>query len=75
MFSSSSTVYRTPKDLPLREDTPIGEPTSPYGRTKLIIGNLLADICKSDIKFSAICLGYFIYPSGFIGEKLKNFHI
>ena len=37
IFSSSSTVYGTPKSLPLRESDPTGEATNPYGRTKLQI--------------------------------------
>lgn len=45
IFSSSSTVYGTPETLPLTEDCPTGEPTNPYGRSKLHIEQILADVC------------------------------
>ena len=72
IFSSSSTVYGTPKSLPLRESDPTGEATNPYGRTKLQIEEILSDLCRADPEWSAICLRYFnpigAHPSGLIGE-------
>lgn len=72
IFSSSSTVYGTPKALPLTEDMPTGTPTNPYGRTKLMIEEILRDLCASDPAFTAICLRYFnpigAHESGLIGE-------
>lgn len=47
IFSSSSTVYGTPETLPLTEDCPTGEPTNPYGRSKLHIEQILADVCRA----------------------------
>lgn len=71
-FSSSSTVYGTPETLPLTEDCPTGEPTNPYGRSKLHIEQILADVCRAYPEFSAVCLRYFnpigAHPSGLIGE-------
>ena len=72
IFSSSSTVYGTPKALPLTEDMPTGEPTNPYGRTKLMIEEILADLCAAEPAFTAVCLRYFnpigAHESGLIGE-------
>lgn len=72
IFSSSSTVYGTPQALPLTEDMPTGTPTNPYGRTKLMIEEILRDLCASDPDFTAVCLRYFnpigAHESGLIGE-------
>lgn len=72
IFSSSSTVYGTPSVLPLTEDMPTGTPTNPYGRTKLMIENILRDLCTAQPNFSAVCLRYFnpigAHASGLIGE-------
>ena len=73
IFSSSSTVYGTPQKLPLTEEHPVGGVTNPYGRTKLMIERILADVCAADKNFSAVCLRYFnpigAHPSGLIGEN------
>ncbi len=73
IFSSSSTVYGTPQKLPLTEEHPVGGVTNPYGRTKLMIERILADLCAADETFSAVCLRYFnpigAHPSGLIGEN------
>lgn len=73
IFSSSSTVYGTPQKLPLTEDHPLGGVTNPYGRTKLMIEEILRDLCAADQDFSAVCLRYFnpigAHPSGLIGEN------
>lgn len=72
IFSSSSTVYGTPQALPLTEEMPTGTPTNPYGRTKLMIEEILRDLCASAPDFTAICLRYFnpigAHESGLIGE-------
>lgn len=72
IFSSSSTVYGTPQSLPLTEKSPTGEPTNPYGRSKLHIEQILSDVCKAYPEFSAVCLRYFnpigAHPSGLLGE-------
>ena len=74
VFSSSSTVYGTPQKLPLTEDHPVGTGiTNPYGRTKVMIEDILADLCRSDSEWSVICLRYFnpigAHASGLIGEN------
>lgn len=73
IFSSSSTVYGTPETLPLTEECPVGGATNPYGRSKLMIEEILADLCKARPEFSVICLRYFnpigAHESGLIGEN------
>lgn len=72
IFSSSATVYGTPKQLPITEETPTGGVTNPYGRSKLHIEEVLQDVCASDPEFRAISLRYFnpvgADKSGDIGE-------
>ena len=48
VFSSSATVYGTPKSLPIKEDFPLST-TNPYGSTKLFIEYMLKDLYKSDL--------------------------
>lgn len=71
VFSSSATVYGAPKTVPIKEDFPTST-TNPYGTTKLMIENILKDICKADTKFSVACLRYFnpigAHKTGLIGE-------
>ena len=47
VFSSSATVYRFPKEVPIKENAVLYA-TNPYGRTKLIIEEILHDICVSN---------------------------
>ena len=72
VFSSSATVYGDPAMVPIREDAPL-KVTNPYGRTKLVIEQLIDDLCKSDPGFHAAKLRYFnpvgAHPSGLIGEE------
>lgn len=72
IFSSSATVYGTPKKLPITEEHPIQRPFSPYGNTKKIAEEILADFVKSSIGFNTISLKYFnpigAHHSGLIGE-------
>ncbi|MDR2088763.1 MAG: UDP-glucose 4-epimerase GalE [Clostridiales Family XIII bacterium] len=71
IFSSSATVYGNPASVPVREDFPTSA-QNPYGRTKLFIERILADICAADEEFSAANLRYFnpigAHESGLIGE-------
>ena len=71
VFSSSATVYGDPQRLPITEDTPRSA-TNPYGRSKLMIEELLEDVYKSDPRWRIACLRYFnpvgADPSGLIGE-------
>jgi UDP-glucose 4-epimerase len=72
VFSSSATVYGDPVELPLREDMPTGEPTNPYGMSKLMVELVLRDLYKSDNDWNIALLRYFnpagAHPSGRIGE-------
>ncbi|MGJ4748432.1 UDP-glucose 4-epimerase GalE [Leptospira sp. SA-E8] len=71
VFSSSATVYGEPQYLPIDEDHPTGA-TNPYGRTKLHIEQMLADLAVSDASWRIACLRYFnpvgAHESGLIGE-------
>ena len=71
VFSSSATVYGDPERVPVREDARL-RVTNPYGRTKLMMEELIADLCAADPDFSAISLRYFnpvgAHDSGTIGE-------
>jgi UDP-glucose 4-epimerase len=75
VFSSSATVYGPPEYLPYREEHPL-RPESPYGRTKLVIEQLLADEAVSDPDFRYASLRYFnpigAHPSGRIGEDPRG---
>jgi UDP-glucose 4-epimerase len=75
VFSSSATVYGTPRFLPFTEDHPLA-PTNPYGRSKLMVERMLQDLCASDPDFSAVTLRYFnpigAHPSGLIGENPRD---
>lgn len=72
VFSSSATVYGTPKSVPLFEDDPVGGCTNPYGQTKLDIEYLLKDFAKEVPTANIAILRYFnpigAHPSGLIGE-------
>lgn len=71
VFSSSATVYGDPDHVPVREDAPL-RTTNPYGRTKLVMEQLIGDLCEADHGFRAAILRYFnpvgAHPSGLIGE-------
>lgn len=72
VFSSSATVYGEPQYLPLDESHPTGA-TNPYGRSKLHIEEMLADVAASDPVWRIACLRYFnpmgTHESGLIGES------
>ena len=71
VFSSSATVYGKPETVPIREDFPLSA-TNPYGRTKLMIEQILGDLYVSDASWNIILLRYFnpigAHESGRIGE-------
>jgi UDP-glucose 4-epimerase len=71
IFSSSANVYGVPKDVPITEDSPLA-PINPYGRTKLIIEEILRDLYVSDNSWGIVLLRYFnpigAHESGRIGE-------
>ena len=72
IFSSSATVYGDPASVPIREDFPRST-TNPYGASKLMIEDILADLYKSDPEWRIAQLRYFnpvgAHPSGLIGES------
>ncbi|NLY96355.1 MAG: UDP-glucose 4-epimerase GalE [Clostridiaceae bacterium] len=71
VFSSSATVYGDPHKVPITEDFPI-QATNPYGRSKLMIEEILRDLYKSDSSWNIAILRYFnpvgAHKSGLIGE-------
>jgi UDP-glucose 4-epimerase len=71
VFSSSATVYGDPASVPIREDFPLSA-TNPYGRSKLMIEDVLRDLHASDAAWDIALLRYFnpvgAHPSGRIGE-------
>ncbi len=75
VFSSSATVYGQPQRLPLTEDHPLSA-TNPYGRSKLIIEDMLRDLHTSDASWQLAILRYFnpvgAHASGLIGEDPRD---
>lgn len=71
VFSSSATVYGVPEQLPYREDHRLSA-TNTYGMTKLVVENMLRDVCRSDASWHVAILRYFnpvgAHASGLIGE-------
>ncbi|MCW8889717.1 MAG: UDP-glucose 4-epimerase GalE [Sedimenticola sp.] len=71
VFSSSATVYGDPASLPIRETFPLSA-SNPYGRSKLIIEDILRDLYASDPDWNISILRYFnpagAHESGLIGE-------
>ena len=75
VFSSSATVYGDPASVPITEDFPLSA-TNPYGRTKLMIEEILRDVARSEEGWRVILLRYFnpvgAHPSGRIGEDPRG---
>lgn len=75
VFSSSATVYGDPRSMPITEDFPLSA-TNPYGRSKLMIEDILRDLHRSDPAWNIALLRYFnpvgAHPSGQIGEDPKG---
>jgi UDP-glucose 4-epimerase len=71
VFSSSATVYGDPGKSPIPENSPLSA-VNPYGRTKLMIEEILGDLYRSDPNWSIALLRYFnpvgAHKSGMIGE-------
>ncbi len=71
VFSSSCTVYGDPERVPV-DETARREVSSPYGRTKLMIEDMLFDVAASDDRWRILALRYFnpvgAHPSGRLGE-------
>jgi len=75
VFSSSATVYGDPAQIPVCEDAPL-QVTNPYGRSKLVMEQLIGDLTAADSGFRAAILRYFnpvgAHPSGLIGEDPRG---
>lgn len=75
VFSSSATVYGQPDCVPVTEDAPL-RITNPYGRSKLVMEQLIGDWCAARADVSAVLLRYFnpvgAHPSGRIGENPRG---
>lgn len=75
VFSSSATVYGNPHTVPIKEDFPLSV-TNPYGRTKLMLEEILQDIYISDKEWNIVLLRYFnpigAHKSGTMGEDPKG---
>ena len=71
VFSSSATVYGDPHAVPIREDFPLSA-TNPYGRSKLMVEEMMRDMVKADPRWAVVLLRYFnpvgAHESGLIGE-------
>ncbi|MFC5299796.1 UDP-glucose 4-epimerase GalE [Azospira restricta] len=71
VFSSSATVYGDPASVPIREDFPLSA-TNPYGRSKLMVEDILRDLARADARWRLAILRYFnpvgAHESGLIGE-------
>ncbi|MFT4770069.1 MAG: UDP-glucose 4-epimerase [Cryomorphaceae bacterium] len=72
VFSSSCTVYGSPKSIEVTEETPMGDAFSTYGYTKQIGERMIENLSKTDIKTKFVSLRYFnpigAHPSSQIGE-------
>ena len=72
IFSSSATVYGDKNTVPFTEDMPKGQPTNPYGMSKLMVEQCLTDLYLADNSWSISLLRYFnpvgAHSSGLIGE-------
>lgn len=71
IFSSSATVYGDPHQVPIKEDFPLSV-TNPYGRTKLMLEEILKDVYSADNDWNVVLLRYFnpigAHESGDLGE-------
>jgi UDP-glucose 4-epimerase len=76
VFSSSATVYGAPALLPISEDQNVGQITNPYGRSKLMVEEMLGDLVLADPRWRVAILRYFnpigAHESGLIGEDSKD---
>ncbi|SUH38627.1 UDP-glucose 4-epimerase [Salmonella enterica subsp. enterica] len=72
IFSSSATVYGDQPKIPYVESFPTGTPQSPYGKSKLMVEQILTDLQKAQPEWSIALLRYFnpvgAHPSGDMGE-------
>ncbi|MGM0453796.1 MAG: UDP-glucose 4-epimerase GalE [Thermodesulfobacteriota bacterium] len=75
VFSSSATVYGDPESVPIDETASVG-PTNPYGRSKLMIEQILRDVAEAEPEWKIVLLRYFnpvgAHASGEIGEDAND---
>jgi UDP-glucose 4-epimerase len=75
VFSSSATVYGDPASNPIRENFPLSA-TNAYGRSKLMVEEILADLIQAEPDWRIACLRYFnpvgAHESGLIGEDPRD---
>lgn len=75
VFSSSASVYGEASKSPIKETAPLC-PASPYGRTKLMVEDILRDQCNADPEWCAAILRYFnpggAHPSGLLTENAQH---
>ncbi|RXK41775.1 UDP-glucose 4-epimerase [Tremella mesenterica] len=82
VFSSSATVYGTPKIIPIPESSPL-QAASCYGRTKAMVEDIIQDLCRADVgegkgesSLRAVSVRYFnpagAHPSGKLGEEPRG---
>ncbi len=75
LFSSSATVYGDPASVPVEESARLSV-TNPYGRSKLMVEQVLEDLSRSDPAWAIGVLRYFnpvgAHPSGMIGENPRG---
>ncbi len=73
IFSSSANVYGPNHASPISESARPLNPTNPYGRSKLMIENILTDVAAANPKLQVVLLRYFnpigAHPSGLLGEQ------
>lgn len=76
VFSSTAAVYGDQPQMPLTEASALGQPASPYGRSKRMVEQVLADLCAADPRWSVGLLRYFnpagAHRSGRIGEDPRG---
>lgn len=73
VFSSSATVYGTPDNVPINEESKTGDTTNPYGTSKFFVEKILKDLYAADNSWDIAILRYFnpvgAHESGLIGEE------
>ncbi|SET38332.1 UDP-glucose 4-epimerase GalE [Thalassotalea agarivorans] len=76
IFSSSATVYGEANAVPYKEDMPLGNPSSPYGTSKVMVEKIMMDVVNANPQFRGVSLRYFnpigAHESGMIGEDPKG---
>lgn len=76
VFSSTASVYGDKADMPLTEESALGQAASPYGRSKRMVEEVFGDLAASDPRWSIGVLRYFnpvgAHPSGLIGEDPRG---